>query len=234
MNLSTVEIPRAGARQRAAEYMRAARSISDPDRAREFEEIARAYRAAAAGDVALISLSATIRAGGTMPRTLIENGRWIREEGRHERVRREYLLPHLAVCRWDAAYCYTLGVEQSGGVRFIDSIGRTWRYRAGMIDVAAGFDLGGYTAARPVAGDTRAAWTAMVPLVPPQHRPTRGMGNRLVLWEVDKWDWQTVPAPPGDPALLRAIGGDLYAVEAVWDLTPLEQAVLSGRRPDAS
>jgi hypothetical protein len=40
----------------------------------------------------------------------------------------------------------------------------------------------------------------------------------------------STPRPPGDPALLRPIGGDLYAVEAVWDLTELEQLVLSQRR----
>jgi hypothetical protein len=37
------------------------------------------------------------------------------------------------------------------------------------------------------------------------------------------------PLPPGDPALLRKLGGDLYIVLGTWDLTPLEQAVLSGR-----
>jgi hypothetical protein len=35
--------------------------------------------------------------------------------------------------------------------------------------------------------------------------------------------------PPEDPALLKHIGGDLYAVLAVWNLTELERAVLSGR-----
>jgi hypothetical protein len=47
-----------------------------------------------------------------------------------------------------------------------------------------------------------------------------------VLWEAD---WKVHPVPPGDPALLKHIGGDLYAVVAVWDLTPLEQAVLAAR-----
>src|SRR5438046_3023240 len=39
--------------------------------------------------------------------------------------------------------------------------------------------------------------------------------------------WQEMP--PEDPALLKHIGGDLYAVVAVWNLTELERAVLSGR-----
>jgi hypothetical protein len=29
--------------------------------------------------------------------------------------------------------------------------------------------------------------------------------------------------------LLLPIGGELYAVEAMWDLTPLERAVIAGR-----
>lgn len=32
-----------------------------------------------------------------------------------------------------------------------------------------------------------------------------------------------------DPALLKHIGGDLYAVLATWDLTELERSVLGGR-----
>lgn len=39
--------------------------------------------------------------------------------------------------------------------------------------------------------------------------------------------WQ--PVPPTDPLLLRHLHGDLYAVLAAWDLTPLERAVLAGR-----
>lgn len=68
---------------------------------------------------------------------------------------------------------------------------------------------------------------AMVPNVPPALRPAHSLSNYLTLFEVDKWE--RAPRPPGDPALLKHVGGDLYAVLAVWDLTPLEQAVLAGR-----
>lgn len=67
--------------------------------------------------------------------------------------------------------------------------------------------------------------TAIVPIVPPDIMPKSvDLSKRWILFEAD---WQDAPV---DPALLLHIGGDLYAVEAVWDLTPIEQAVLSGRR----
>ena len=46
-----------------------------------------------------------------------------------------------------------------------------------------------------------------------------------ILWEVEQWD----PTPPVDPALVRHIRGDLWAVIAMWDLTELERAVLAAR-----
>lgn len=83
---------------------------------------------------------------------------------------------------------------------------------------------------------TAEARRALVPNVPPELRP-RGKGNWrdtpislahfAILWEVP--EWEQAPRPPGDPALLRHLGGDLWTVEAIWDLTELEQAVLSGR-----
>jgi hypothetical protein len=224
MNLSTVEISRAGARGRAAEYRRAARSSSDPRERAEFEQIAHAYQVAARDDVAIISLTETIRAGGTVVRT--------RTYGRGDDERHEnYLVPALAVCTWRAAFCYSSGVRQDGAVEFSDSLRRRYDYRSGLITVQAGFDLpAGFQAGpRHVASDWH-AWTAMVPIVPPKHRPPRGLGDRLVLWEADDWTWTRMPAPPGDPALLKQLGGDLYAVEAVWNLTDLERLILSGRR----
>jgi hypothetical protein len=66
----------------------------------------------------------------------------------------------------------------------------------------------------------------MVPLIPPRFRPSpRRLRHCHILWEVEQW---TMTAPH-DPALLRHVCGDLWAVLAVWDLTELERLVLSQR-----
>jgi hypothetical protein len=226
VNLSTVEIPRAGARAQAAAYAREAKRSSDPRERREFEELARAYRIAARENVSLIALTPTIAAGGTVVRTRVFR------HGRDDEHREHCAVPRLAVCRWQAAFCYTSGVQRDGSVAFSDSLRRRYNYRAGVIELDTELELPeGFTAGPYDVATQWSAWTAMVPIVPPKHRPARGLGDRLVLWEADDWTWSRVPAPPGDPALLRHVGGDLYAVEAVWHLTELERLVLSGRRP---
>jgi hypothetical protein len=82
---------------------------------------------------------------------------------------------------------------------------------------------------REVSIPTNRNWRtgqAMIPLVPPRHRPKLSrLRHCHILWEVDAWNLQ----PPKDPALLRHIRGDLWAVLAVWDLTELERAVLAQR-----
>jgi hypothetical protein len=64
--------------------------------------------------------------------------------------------------------------------------------------------------------------TAILPHIPPGLRPD-ALERYHVLWEAD---WQR--KMPIDPALLRHLRGDLYAVIATWDLTELERAVLDG------
>ena len=70
-------------------------------------------------------------------------------------------------------------------------------------------------------------WRADVPLIPPRFRPPFNLSNYTILWEA-VWRRATRRAAL-DPALLKHIGGDLYAVLATWDLTPIERAVLEMR-----
>ena len=229
MDLATVEIPRHDARERAVEYARQAKRERDPRAATELEEIARAYRYAAAEGTPLISLSTTIRAGGTMTRTLVTY------KGRPEEKRTHYALPRLAIVPADARFAYTNGVREDGYVEFVDRLYPSDNLRRGRIDVDAQLRLEDHQspAGRLGAWDGR-AWGALVPIVPPRHRPRRNtaLRNYHVLWEVDDWQWMEAPKPPVDPALLKHLGGDIYAVVATWDLTELERLVLAGRRPE--
>lgn len=80
---------------------------------------------------------------------------------------------------------------------------------------------------------SRAQARAMVPSIPVALRPVRSLTGYTILWEVEPGGWVEENArlnAPRDPALLKHIGGDLYAVLAVWDLTPLERAVIAGTR----
>lgn len=72
---------------------------------------------------------------------------------------------------------------------------------------------------------------AMTPLVPPECLPVAALSNFYILWEVEAWadDWKGI-WPDRDPLLLRHLAGTLYAVEAAWELTEVERAIMTGRR----
>ena len=80
----------------------------------------------------------------------------------------------------------------------------------------------GMTDVQPKSG------AAMVPLVPPEAYPARGLdlAKHFVLWEVEDWD----ASPPEDPMLLKPIGGNLCAVLYQWNLTDIERAIIAGTR----
>jgi hypothetical protein len=129
-------------------------------------------------------------------------------------------LPRLAICRSDAQWVYSHGVADDGGVVFRMDKVSVDRDPTRRVKVAPRT----FPSPRRVTWQT---WAAMVPSIPAPLRPSRKLSEYFTLWDVD---WQLVP--PEDPALLQHVGGDLYAVVAVWDLTPLERAVLSNRLQD--
>ncbi len=172
------------------------------DRNAEDAAIAAGYRAVARG-LPVISMSQTIEAGGWFP-----NG-----------------LPRLAVVRADATQCWVrtdgwTGDRGSWGITFCAEQFDRGHAQVGLHRVQVNV-----SAPRSI---TNRQWRAqtLVPMVPPEHRPRRPrLGRFHILWEVERWTL----TPPRDPALLRHIRGDLWAVMAVWDLTELERAVLAGR-----
>lgn len=222
MNLDTVTIDRTEAREAYANYARAAKRERDEQARREMEQISAAYKAAMKEGVDLIALTPTIKRGGSTIK--VREGGW--KAG-------NYLLPSIAVCRASARFCFTLGVDQRGGIRFSDRLRFAPSYRAGIVDLDTAFDIPSDFKGEQLGSYTSESWSAQVPIVPPEHRPARGINNLFVLWEVDEWVWKRDPAPSRDPALLRHVGGDVYAVLAQWDLTDLERLVLSGRTIDS-
>jgi hypothetical protein len=161
------------------------------------------YRALASGRP-ILNLHDTIRAGGE-----------VRES--REYWSTDFVMPRLAVAPAGDKVVHCT-VNNAGAVHFEKPSGRGWELHLPRLTLPANNYNSG---------------SAMVPTVPVGTRVRlrkRGQGGWrgcLILFEVDRW---TPLEPPGDPALLRHIGGFLYTVEATWDLTDLERAVLAGGR----
>lgn len=71
---------------------------------------------------------------------------------------------------------------------------------------------------------------ADVPKLPPELERTvdKSRSDLVLLWEPE-WvaeEHAPIPRPVLDPALLEHVSGSLYAVVAVWDLSPIEAAAL--------
>jgi len=164
----------------------------------EDEALAAGYRAARRG-LPLIRLSEAIRRGG-----YFDNG-----------------LPRIAVINADARECSA--AWDGDDMLFGDEQVTTWRANRGALVNRHTVRVPGV---RPVDNRRYASGWTIVPIIPPHIRPRR---NRLhcghILWEVEEWKRGISPR---DPALLRHIRGDLWAVLACWDLTELERAVLAG------
>jgi hypothetical protein len=133
-------------------------------------------------------------------------------------------LPRLAIARADARWCF-LTTDPSGSAQF-GSDEQPWRLRGLAQGRLTNLPADTFPEYRwDERGTTRAQ--ALVPLVPLPLRPKGRLMGYHVLWEAE---WRQIV--PRDPFLLRHIGGDLYAVVAVWDLTPLERSVIAARLRD--
>jgi hypothetical protein len=131
-------------------------------------------------------------------------------------------LPRIAVIRADVRQCFARW--DGDAVIFADT--DDWRANQGAL-------VNRHSVRVTLAGDGlpdrrwRVHGSTMVPLIPPRFRPSaRRLRGHHILWEVEEW----TSVPPRDPALLKHIRGDLWAVLAVWDLTELERLVLTQRR----
>lgn len=145
----------------------------------------------------------------------------LREVGLDERGR-----PKLAIVRADARHVFFRARRRGGGV--FSSV-PYWNIRGGRYHT---------TAARLVVSDavifpertftdeqatalTSSDCQALVPAVPPEHRPRRGLTRYHILFDAE---WML--EPPVDPFLLRHLFGSLFVVVAQWDLSEVERMVL--------
>jgi hypothetical protein len=197
MQLNTIEMPIEEAKERLETYRKALRETRND----QDQRIAAGYRALARGQ-SIFHLAESIDHGG-----FFDNG-----------------LPKIAVARADSQDCW---VEHEGrnDYVYLSENPRRWsqdRNRGALVNQVS------VRVALPNApdwqrGHQRCGHTIM-PIIPPNLRPNpRRLHHFHILWEVEKWDF----VPPRDPALVKWIGGDLWAVVAAWDLTDLERAVLA-------
>ena len=211
MRLSTITMDRIQARDAYKAYRASVRAEGHSP---EDEMIARGYHALALGR-SVLALSEAIKAGG------------LGNDG----------LPRIAIARADAHEAHVRirldrALEMWCGTKRKDE---RWSWAAGFADGRLPDSLVKWQEWEAANPDKRGQndWRdiharAMVPIVPPQYRPGHDLANYHILFEVERWS-KVAPPPPRDPALLKHIGGDLYAVLAVWDLTDLERAVLGHR-----
>jgi hypothetical protein len=122
--------------------------------------------------------------------------------------------PKLAIARADVEECFlTLSADGSAHMG-----SDRWSWSRASASKRFAFPPGTF----PVKASRYGA-SAIVPHIPPDIRPARGLANYHILWEAE-WTRR----PPVDPMLLRRIGkGDLWLVLGAWDLTEVERAVMA-------
>lgn len=211
MELATIEMPRVEARKAYLEYRDAIRKHQDQEldevRTRQLDQdraIRDAYKQLSVGNQ-LIQLESTILSAG-----FDTSGR-----------------PRLAICRADAEETWMERTRQ-GQITFMASEDshRKWEGR-----VAARKRLRFAGPSFDPIGDWRVEAVSTLPNIPPVFRPSNHLRNYHLLWEAE---WRNVRSSraraPRDPALLKFLGGDLWAVLGVWDLTDVERAALESGR----
>lgn len=135
----------------------------------------------------------------------------------------EQHLPKLAIVRADMTLCHFRGHQDGSAVFFDpDAGGVNWNPGRESHSRVVRFPAGSFPGVGGAAGYQH---EAIVPAIPIDKRPKRGLQNYHILWEAE---WTRII--PIDPMLLRRIGkGDMWLVVAAWDLTEVERAALAAR-----
>lgn len=127
-------------------------------------------------------------------------------------------LPRLAIARADAPRVqYRFTTDQTAW--FTAKWDSSYRTRPREVREFKRLNWDAKLATKPFTG--RWEYTAIVPTIPPGVRPRYArLAHHFILWEAD---WTRAPR---DPFLLRHLAGDMYTIEAEWDLTDLERQLL--------
>lgn len=205
MDLQRISIDRNVARQAVVQYRRAMQEARSERAKLEDEAILRGYRAIARGQT-IISLRDAIRAGGEF----------------------STFLPKLAIARADEP---RITVHRYGDGRLIfgRNIATAWRTHRQMGRGVRQLPAGTLPRHASIPTHQPIVSNAIVPIIPPELRPNASLDRYWILFEAE---WSALA--PSDPALLRDLGGGLYAVLATWELTELERVVLGMTRAPAS
>ncbi len=65
-----------------------------------------------------------------------------------------------------------------------------------------------------------------IPIIPAQLLPEGNLSGFYILWEVQRWE--DLPEKK-DPLLLKRITENLFVILSAWEVTALEQSIISGR-----
>jgi hypothetical protein len=235
MDLQTIDMPEEAAKAAYEEYrdaVRAAPQAKLDEAQREYEQldqaVMRGYKELARGNP-LLKLNQTFAAGGVKEIPVVAR---VFIEGHRQAVESIAIVPALAITRADARSCHCLPIITGDAFELHANEWRGWGSRkADRTVIAAGTFSGADEYGSRGLELPPQPWSlqlrAIAPTIPPSLRPPHKLSGYHLLWEAE-WA-QEAPVAPEDPALLKHLGGDLYAVLAVWDLTELERTVLSIR-----
>lgn len=196
MNVETIAVEREEALRMWQKYQTHKHNENKID-----AEIERTYKLIAQGKVLIAALGAIVTAG-------------VNEAGQ----------PKLAIGRADQKWTFCHLSYDGGAIMFSGNVDRWNRhlYPHAHMSASLRFDFKEGTFPRTERGRQL---QALIPHIPPEIRPRRGLQNYHVLYEAE---WRR--AVPVDPMLVRRVGkSDLWIVLGVWELTAVERAVLAGQ-----
>jgi hypothetical protein len=135
--------------------------------------------------------------------------------------------PRLAIARADLKQVYF--IKQDEGTGFFSAERSRWNGQKDDVILPQNTFK---THWKRKEGESESSWNiehkelrTKVPIIPIEILPEGALSNYYVLWETN--EWEELPETK-DPLLLKRISENLFAILGSWDLTELEQSIISG------